>query len=204
VQVGAPDRAQRVAAGLDQGAERVIDGVGQRPQSTHRHGELLGERARPAGADADLGAERAHPLVPGPAPPARAAAQHGVARHAAAEPVWGHALADRRHGARPLVTDAHRVLGESLAQVLHLAREELDVGAAHPRARDVDDHLARRGGGRLDIVHRRLTGTGDDEGSHCGWPDHQGRGSPRTPASTVNSRPASGNRARAASSNTSR
>ena len=99
VEVGAPDRAQGVTAGLDQGAERVIDVVGQRPQCAHRHRELLGERARTTAADADLGAELAHLLVPGAAPAAGAAAQHRVSGDAAAEPLRVDAVAERRDGA---------------------------------------------------------------------------------------------------------
>ena len=88
-QVGGLDRAQRVAAGLDEGAERVVDRVGQRVQRGRGHGELLGQRAGTATADAELAAELAHVLVAAPAAPAGAAAEHRVARDAAAEPAPG-------------------------------------------------------------------------------------------------------------------
>jgi hypothetical protein len=54
----------------------------------------------------------------------------------------------------------------TLLKVRHLAGEELDVGAAHPDAFDVDDHLLAVSAWRFDVVDRPTTRTGHDEGAH--------------------------------------
>ena len=141
----APRRAQRVAARLDQRAEHARR---RRPGSAcsdaGRHGDLLGQRAGPAAADADLVPVLAHVLAARAAAAADAAAEHRVARDPPAEPGRVDAGADARrpcpHHSWP---EPHRVRGVALVQVGHLAGEELDVGAAHADPLDVDDDLAR-------------------------------------------------------------
>ena len=106
---GGPDRPQRVAARLDQRAQRVVDGVRQREQSRDRHRQPLGQRARPAVADADLVPVGAQVLAPGAAPVAVPAAEHGVAGDPPPDPARGRRPRPRRHRAAPLVPDPHRV-----------------------------------------------------------------------------------------------
>ena len=103
-------------------------------------------------ADPDLEPVRAQVLAAGPASVAAAAAEHRVARDAAPEPGGLDAGADRGHRAAPLVPDPERVRGLARVQVGHLAAEQLDVRAAHADPRDVDDDLARRRRGRIDLV----------------------------------------------------
>ena len=50
---GSAHGAHGVPARLDQRAAPGVDGVGQRDKYQARHGQLLGQGARPAGADAD-------------------------------------------------------------------------------------------------------------------------------------------------------
>ena len=90
---GGLDGAQRVATGLDHRARGVVDVVGQAQERAGRDTELLGERAGVAAADADLGPVLAHVVAPAEAASARSAAEHGVARDAAADPA---VLARRR------------------------------------------------------------------------------------------------------------
>ena len=120
--------------------------VGQRLQGPYGHRQLLGERARPAVADADLVAVGAQVLAAARAPVAVPAAEHRVAGDPGAEPALVDALADAGDRAGPLVADPHRVARLAGVQVGHVAGEELHVGAAHARAFDVDDDLARRSG----------------------------------------------------------
>ena len=86
VQLGAPDSAQGVTAGLDHGAGDVVHDVGQGHQRGGRHRELLGQCSGPAAADPDLGAVLAQVLASGPAAVAAAAPEHRVAGDAASPP----------------------------------------------------------------------------------------------------------------------
>src|SRR6202012_4110357 len=52
--LGGLDHAQRVAARLDQGPGRGVDGIGERQQRRGRAQQLLAQGAGPAAADADL------------------------------------------------------------------------------------------------------------------------------------------------------
>jgi hypothetical protein len=160
------DAAQGIAAGLDQRAELGADGVRQRHERGLRHRQALGDRARPAVADADLEAVVAEVLASTATARADAAAEHGVAGDAPAQPRGVDTVADHRDRAAPLVADAQRVGRVSGVQVGHRAEEELGVGAAHPHALDVDDHLTRSGLRIVDVLHLPASGAGDDEGSH--------------------------------------
>jgi hypothetical protein len=160
---GGQGGAQRVAARFDQGSAHRVDAVGQCVQRRRRHGQLLGERAGASAADADLLAVGADVLEPAPAAAAPPAAEHGVAGDPAPEPGVVDAVAERGHRARPLVAQPQRVVGVAVVQVLHLAGEELDVGAAHADPFDVHDDFARLGPGRLDQLDGRLAGPGQHQ-----------------------------------------
>jgi hypothetical protein len=134
--------AKRAVAGFDEGIRHRVKGIGQDAQGRDRHGDLLCQRARPAVADADLGAVLTDVLMSAHATPAGAVADHGVAHDAAADPAGVDVGGDGGHPSAPLVADAHRVGRVSLVQVGHLAGEELHISAAHTDAVDVDDHLA--------------------------------------------------------------
>jgi hypothetical protein len=162
----APERAQGAAARLDQRARDLVDHIGQRVQRGDRHGHPLGERAGEAAPDPDLVPGLAHVRPAAPAASARAAAQHGVAGGAPAHPARVDVVADGADGSAPLVAEPHRVRGVALMQVSHLTGEELDIGAAHADALDVDDHLPPpryRIGNLGDLSPARA---GDDERSH--------------------------------------
>ena len=105
-------------------------------------------------------------LPPAQAPVAVAAAEHGVADDPAADPRRVHAVTHGGDDAAPLVPDPHRIPGLARVEVVHRAGEELRVGAAHPGALDLDDHLARARDGRFHVLDGRLAGPGDDERSH--------------------------------------
>ena len=110
-------------------------------------------RAPGTPSDADLEPVRADVLVPlGTA--GSAAAEHGVARDAAADPP--RVDARRRRAATvpaPLVAEPHRIRRVTLVQVRHLAGEELDIGAAHADALDVDDDLSWTRDRAGDLLH---------------------------------------------------
>jgi hypothetical protein len=159
-------RAQRVAAGFDQSAERVIHRIRQGVESRDRHCELLGQRAVESATDANLVPEFAHVLVPLPAAAADSATEHGVTGHSSTEPGCVNAVPDGGDRAHPLVTEPHRELGESVVQVLHLAGVKLDVGAADAGALDVDDDTAGCGHRWRDVLNLEFTRTGENEGAH--------------------------------------
>ena len=107
-------RAQRRA--LPPGSTRApssgVDGVGEPVERGDRNGELLGQGARdvrrgcrpPAGSRTRAGA-------PAGTARQRPSAQHGVARHPAADPRRVGAVPDCGHRAAPLVAEAHRDTG---------------------------------------------------------------------------------------------
>ena len=132
-----------------------------------RHCHLLGERAGEATSNADLVSVLADVLQALEAAPAVAAAEHGVASRAAAQPGRVDLIADGRDGSRPLVSEPHRIFGVALMQVGHLTGEELNVGAAHTDAFDVDDDLSGRGFRVLDVLDLAAVGTCDDERPHA-------------------------------------
>ena len=140
---------------------------GSAMQRGDRHGQLLGQRAGEAAADADLAAVLAHVVPAVPAALAPAAAEHGVAGDAPAQPARIDAVADRADRPAPLVPEPHRVRGVALLQVSHLAGEELDVGAAHADPLDVDDHLPRPRPRVLDLGDLAPARAGDHERSHA-------------------------------------
>ena len=113
----------------------------QRPSED---GDLLGQRTRSPVADPDFIAVVAHVLMPSLAPAAGAIAHHHVAHDAAADPRGVDPVANGGDGARPLMTEAHRIGRMPGVEIGHLAGEELDVGAADSHPFDVDDDLARR------------------------------------------------------------
>ncbi len=97
-------------------------------------------------------------LVPTEAPTAHSTAEHGVPGDAAAEPGGVDAVADLGDRPHPFVTDPHRVGRDAIMEVLHLAGEELHIGAADPGAVNVDDHIAGGGDRALHLPHLRVPG----------------------------------------------
>src|SRR5262249_25641147 len=95
------------------------------------------------------------------------AAEHGVADDVPAEPCRIDVRADRGDHARPLVADPQRVAGLAGVQVVHIAGEHLDVGAADAGPGDVDDDQAGAGHGVLDLADLGPRGSGEDERSHA-------------------------------------
>jgi hypothetical protein len=163
----APDRAQGAAARLDQRPRDLVDVTGQRMQRGDRHGQLLGQRAGEPAPDAHLAAVLAHMVPAAPAALARAAAQHGVAGGAPAQPARIDAVADGADRPGPLMPEPQRVRGVALLQVSHLAGKELDVGAAYADPLDVDNHLPRRWPRVLDLGDLAPARAGDHERSHA-------------------------------------
>ena len=153
-----PDRPQGVPARLDECARDGIHRVGQWMQRCDRHCHLLGKRAGEATANADLVAVLADVLQPGKAAPAATAAEHGVAGRAATDPARVDVVADGGDGSAPLVSEPHRIGRVALVQIGHLTGEELDVGAAHTDALDVDDDLTLRGRRALDVLDLAASG----------------------------------------------
>lgn len=162
-QRGGLDGAQRVAARLDQGAGRRVDAVRQGVQRGDGDGDPLGERARPAVPDAQLVTVLAHMAQSAQAPPAVAAAEHGVPGGAPPEPAAVDTLTHGADGAAPLMTDPDRIRGVAVAQIAHLAGVELDVGAADTHPLDVHDDLTGPGDGWFDVLDRATARPGDDE-----------------------------------------
>src|SRR4051794_15332328 len=105
-------------------------------------------------------------LPPGEATPAAPAAEHRVARDASSEPYRIDTVAQRGHGAGPLVPDPHRVRGFPGREIRHVAREELVIGATQPGALDVDHDLARSGGRSRDVLDLATARLDDDERAH--------------------------------------
>jgi hypothetical protein len=114
-------------------------------QSGDRHGQLFGQRAGEPAPDPDFDAELTDVLVAPPAATTDPAAQHGVAGDPAPDPAVVHPVTDLDDHAAPLVTEPDRELGMAVAQIRHLAGEELHVGATDTDPLDVDHHLARLG-----------------------------------------------------------
>src|SRR5688500_4951586 len=112
-------------------------------------------------------------LVPAPASAADPVAQHRVAHDPAADPAGVDPRAHGRDRAGPLVTEAHREAGVPLVEVLHLAGEELDVGAADPVAFHVDDRFPRPRHGRRNLLYGAAPGSVEHEGPH-GRSAHRG------------------------------
>ena len=158
--------AQRVAAGFDERARRVVDAVRKAPQCPYRHEQLFRERAVPATANADLVAVGAHVLTSVEAAVAGAAADHRVSGHPSAQPLGGYVGTDSCDHTGPLVAEPQGVAGLAGVQVAHLAGEELHVGATDPDPVDVDHHLAGAGHRWIDVGHGGLVGSGQDEGAH--------------------------------------
>ncbi len=135
-------------------------------ECTGRDTELLGERAGIAAPDADLGPVLADVVTSAEAASTRSAAEHGVARDATTDPAVLRVGADGRDGAAPLVSWSHGVGGVSLSQVLHLAAEELGVGATDADPRHVDHDVVRPGLRVGNLLHFGPAGAGQDEGVH--------------------------------------
>ena len=158
--------AQRIAAGLDEGAEHRVDRVGQPMERGHGTGEPFRQGTGPAVPDADLEPVRTDVLPAPEAALAMAAAEHRVADDAAPHPRSRDARPDGRPPAAPLVPDAHGIVGLAGVEIAHRAGEELRVGATHPGSFDLDDHLVRGRHGRLHVLDGRLSRSGDDERAH--------------------------------------
>src|SRR6202035_229389 len=140
-----------------------------------RHGQLLGQRAGPAAADADLVAVLAQVTTAAQAARAVPAAEHGVPGHPAPDPAGAHVLAGRADHAAPLVADAHRVGGLAGLEVAQVTAEQLDVGPAQAGPLDGHDDLAEARPRRRDVLDLPGRGPGDDDRAHGALRDKAAR-----------------------------
>ena len=174
----ARDGAQRVAARLDQRAERGVDRVGQRRAATSTGTASCSASApgRPPRmptscavvADVLAPAHGSGGSAPQPSivsPVTRRPIQRRVDAVADGATTVPHHSCPRRIGYARV----------PVVQVRHLAGEELDVGAAHADPLDVDDDLARRRRPAAARPGPRASGTGEDEGPHGAAPAVHGR-----------------------------
>ena len=153
----APAPTQRVAAGLHERAEHGVDRVGKDVQRRGRYGQLLGQRAGTAPADANLLPVLTDVLVAPSAAATGAVAEHGVAHDPATDPCRVHAVTDA--GTVPAHSCPRRIgYAASPVKVGHLAGEELHVGAADADALHLDDDLARGRDRGRHLLHLAASG----------------------------------------------
>lgn len=163
---GGADRADRACPRLHQGRRRQRDRFGDLVEGTGGHDHLLGQGPRPTAANPYLMTELADVVTATLATFTSPAPEHGVAGDSLASPPWFHSLAQCADPARPLVTNLKRIAGVPLTQVGHLARVELNVGAADAYPLHVNHDLAGGGERRLHFVDSGVVGPMENECAH--------------------------------------
>ena len=135
-------------------------------QRSNWYGDLLGQCAGQAVADAEFEPVLAYVVKAGATPAAVPAADHRVAGDPPPEPRIVHVGSDRGDDPGPLMTRTQRVGRHATAAGRHLAGEQLNVGTADAYPVDVDHDLPVGGDGRRHVPDLCVAWAGEDESTH--------------------------------------